>query len=188
MQEIWKDVVGYEGYYQVSNLGRVKSVDRIVIMKNQFCEFEKMRKSKLLKTAKLKSGYMQVGLCKNGIMTNKRIHRLVCESFIENKNNYPIINHKDENKANNNVDNLEWCTHSYNRNYGTTPGKMRNININDPKKSKKVAQIKNGKIIAIFPSAAEVQRTLGYMLSNIKSCCNNKPHHKTAYGYEWKFI
>lgn len=186
--EIWKDVVGYEGYYQVSNLGRVKSVDRIVIIKKNFCEFEKLRKSKLLKPIKSNTGYMRVGLHKNGIYIKKSVHRLVCESFIENKNNHPIINHKDENKENNNVNNLEWCTYSYNRNYGTATKKIKDIETNSPKKSKKVAQIKNGEIIAIFPSVAEVQRSMGYMHSNIISCCNNKPHHNTAYGYEWKYL
>lgn len=109
MIELWEDIKGYEGRYKISNKGRVKS---LINNKGNFRE-------KILKPSKDKDGYLQVGLSKNGIQKTKRIHQLVAKAFIKNPCNYPLINHKDENKSNNNVDNLEWCTVIYNNNYGT---------------------------------------------------------------------
>lgn len=112
MVEIWKDVKGYEGLYQVSNLGRVKS----------FREGTKFGKQKeyILKPWLINSGYHVVMLYKEDRSKRKyQLHRLVAETFIENSENLPCINHKDENKINNNASNLEWCTYSYNNNYGT---------------------------------------------------------------------
>ena len=105
MEEIWKDIQGYEGLYRVSNLGRVKSFHKA--------------KEHILSPGKDKDGYFQVQLYKNGINKMRKVHRLVAQAFISNPNNLPQINHKDENKQNNNVDNLEWCTNEYNHNYGT---------------------------------------------------------------------
>lgn len=109
MEEIWKDIEGYEGLYQVSNLGKVKSLN-----------YNKTAKSELLKLRKNTNGYTRVVLYKNRKAKDYQVHRLVAEAFIPNPNNYPIINHKDENKTNNRVDNLEWCTYLYNNTYGTT--------------------------------------------------------------------
>jgi hypothetical protein len=110
MQEVWKDVEGYEGYYQVSNLGRVKS---LILFK------------KILKPYPDKDGYFQVVLYRNKTRRLKRVHRLVAQAFIPNENNLPIINHKDEDKANPRMDNLEWCTVRYNSSYGNRVEKMR---------------------------------------------------------------
>ena len=119
MREIWKDVKGYEGLYQVSNLGRVKRLRFI----NRHLDF---KQEKILKPYKDGGDYyFVIGLHKNGKKKYKAIHRLVAEAFIPNPNNYPIVNHKDENKENNYVDNLEWCTHKYNSNYGNARTKMR---------------------------------------------------------------
>ena len=106
--EVWKDIAGYEGLYQISNLGRVKSLRN-----------NKMRKEKILKVKKNTTGYLYLSLYKNNVGKNYLLHRLVGEAFIENPNNYPCINHKDENKENNNINNLEWCTYLYNSRYGT---------------------------------------------------------------------
>jgi hypothetical protein len=109
MQETWKDIKNYEGLYQISTLGRIKSFPRKGTYKN----------AKILKPYKDGGNYYYViGLHKNGKRKYKAIHRLVAETFIPNPNNYPLVNHKDENKLNNCVDNLEWCTHKYNSNYG----------------------------------------------------------------------
>ena len=108
MIEIWKDVPGYEGLYQVSNYGRVLSLYRY-----------RKKSQNILKTFTRKTGYIAVTLQKNGKRETKLVHQLVALCFIDNPNNYPIINHKDENPSNNRVDNLEWCTHKYNSNYGT---------------------------------------------------------------------
>ena len=110
-QEVWKDVVGYEGYYEVSNQGRLRSVPHITIN-------NKMRKGILRKPYTNCKGYLCVQLCKDGITKAKPIHRLVAEAFIPNPHGLPIINHKDEDRKNNNADNLEWCDYSYNNNYG----------------------------------------------------------------------
>lgn len=108
--EEWRDIKGYEGIYQVSNLGRVKSLGN-----------GKKRKEKILKQQKTGrwKNYYKVILFKNGIPKTKKIHRLVAEAFIPNPNNYPCVNHKDENPSNNFVENLEWCSYEYNNNYGT---------------------------------------------------------------------
>ena len=99
--EEWKNIIGYEGLYEVSNIGNVRNV----------------RRNTLLKLSK-NQGYIQVHLYKNGIRTGLKVHRLVAEAFIPNADNLPQVNHKDEDKTNNSVDNLEWCDHKYNVNYG----------------------------------------------------------------------
>jgi len=103
--EIWKDIKGYETLYQVSNLGRVKSLPK-------FYQGER-----ILKSRKDRYGYLYIGLIKSKIKKSFKIHRLVAEAFISNPNNYPIVNHKDENKLNNKSKNLEWCTAEYNNMY-----------------------------------------------------------------------
>lgn len=107
-KEIWKDIQGYEGLYQVSNLGNVK---------NKIQPY--LKQEKIYKKFSNSNGYLFVGLRKDKKRKFKYIHRLVAEAFIPNPNNLPQINHKDENKQNNCVNNLEWCTNKYNQNYGT---------------------------------------------------------------------
>ena len=101
--EEWKKIPGYEGLYEVSNMGNVRNV----------------RRNKLLRLSKTNNRYIRVSLCKNGIKTGLTVHRLVAEAFIPNPDNLPEVNHKDEDKTNNRVENLEWCDHKYNMNYGT---------------------------------------------------------------------
>lgn len=130
MKEIeeWKDVPGYLGYYQISNLGRVKSLNRtIVYSPSKFYPNGRVRvlKEKILTPSVDKKGYEFVQLFINGNYRSKKIHRLVAEVFIPNPNNLEQVNHKDENKKNNKVSNLEWCTLIYNINYGT--GKYRKL-------------------------------------------------------------
>ena len=111
-KEIWKDVAGYEGLYKVSNKGNVRSVARKDSIgrkcggrtRKHFCR---------------EGGYPEISLYKDGLRKQKLIHRLVAEAFISNPNDFPEVNHKDENKKNNCVENLEWCTSEYNTNYGT---------------------------------------------------------------------
>lgn len=123
MEEIWKPAKGFEGYYEVSNLGRVRSVDRVVAAKGNS---EKLIKGKLLTLHTNKDGYKRTTLCKENKLFTKFVHRLIAEVFIPNPDNLPQVNHKDEVKSNNCVDNLEWCTAKYNINYGTA--KQRTIN------------------------------------------------------------
>jgi hypothetical protein len=133
---------------------------------------------------KINGGYLFVGLRKDGKRKFRYIHRLVAETFIPNTNNYPCINHKDENIKNNNVNNLEWCTYKYNSNYG-----MRNdnaIKTMTDKVGKKVYQYSlSGELIAKFNSVREIQRKLGYKYSAIIRCCKGKQH--TSYNYIWKY-
>lgn len=173
LNEEWKDIKGYEGLYQVSNYGRIKSLDRIDAKGNR-------RKSALRIQGITKCGYYTVRLCKNGKLKNYLVHRLVAEAFIPNPYNLPCVNHKDENKQNNNVDNLEWCTKEYNNNYGTK------IERQIEKSSKTVFQYSlNGELINEFTSTQDVERKLGYCQPGISRCCNGK--YKTAYGYKWSY-
>lgn len=113
MEEIWKPIEGYEGLYEVSSYGRVKRL-------GGYDRFNRKKVSKILKLSYNNSGYYIVHLWKNGFRKSKLLHRLVAETFIPNIDNLPQVNHKDENKSNNRVDNLEWCTAKYNSNYGTS--------------------------------------------------------------------
>ena len=186
MKEIWKDVKGYEGLYQVSNLGNVKSLDRRVKcgLRNNSIVTKKGK----IKEQKISNKYLIVSLCDGKTQKSKTVHRLVAEAFIPNPNNYPCVNHKDENKFNNCVDNLEWCTHKYNNNYGTRLNKISKALINNPKTSKKVNQYdKNGEFLKQWESAKQVERELGISNAHIGKCCQNKPHYKTSGGYIWKY-
>ena len=121
MTEIWEKVKGFSNY-EVSNMGRVRSLphrDRLGRIKGGYIikpHFDG------------KQCYIHVGLWENGKVIHRNVHRLVAEAFIENPNNYPEVNHKDEDKTNNTVENLEWCTHTYNNNYGTKLGKTKGMN------------------------------------------------------------
>lgn len=116
--EIWKDVKGYEGMYQVSNLGRVRSLDRVyTYQSNSGKSYTRFFKGQMLTQGHV-SKYLQVALCDRKHTRTPFVHRLVAEAFIPNPDNLPQVNHKDENPENNNVDNLEWCSASYNVNYG----------------------------------------------------------------------
>lgn len=115
--EVWKDIPGFEGYYQASTLGNIRSVPRVA-RNNHYVV------GKVLKQCYDRDGYPQVALRKDGVSKTRNVHRLVALTFIPNPNNYPEINHKDEVKTNNNVFNLEWCTTHYNVTYGTRVQRM----------------------------------------------------------------
>ena len=185
MEEIWKDIEGYEGIYQVSNLGRVRSLDREVPNYNAAGYVgTKILRGKILKPCKMaNSGYMEVHLKSNGQGKHGRIHRLVAEAFIPNPDNLPEINHKDEDKTNNRADNLEWCDRQYNINYGT--GKWRRKKFN----ARPVEQLTtDGKVIARYDNASQAARAVGCDPSTINAVCRVKPHCNTAKGYRWKYL
>ena len=116
MKEIWKDIKNFEGLYQVSNLGNVRSLDRISV--NSYGMPRKL-KGHPMKLHLNVYGYLDVGLSNCGAGNIFKVHRLVAEAFIPNPNNLRMVNHKDENKTNNCVDNLEWCNNQYNVNYSS---------------------------------------------------------------------
>lgn len=139
-----------------------------------------IKTSRVLKPRKDKGGYLQVRLYKNGKSKTYRVHRLVAEAFIPNPENLPCVNHKDENKTNNNVENLEWCSVEYNNSYGTRSKRIGKT------MSKTVLQLrKDGSLVRVWPSTIEVQRQLGYGIGNISNCCNGKNH--SAYGFKWSY-
>lgn len=182
MQEIWKDIKGYENLYQVSNYGNVRSLNHFRSTGKGQC----LQKGKILKPGIQNVGYKFVVLSKNGKTKGFRVHRLVAQTFIENPNNYPCINHKDENKLNNNVDNLEWCTIGYNNVYGTKPIKYKKT----IKKvlGKKINQYDlDGNLINSFDCIMDAERFLNKKRAStpIWTCCKGKT--KTAYGYRWEY-
>ena len=213
--EIWKDIEGYEGYYQVSNLGRVRSLDRMIGWRFGVKQF---KKGTLLKPKKTR-GYDCVGLSINRHSSYKRIHRLVAIAFIPNPDNLPQINHKDNNPHNNKADNLEWCDAKYNCNYGdhnkklSEAGKRRfqkpeeyrkliemvRRQNNDPiwKAHQRAAQLNNsnskpvlmlsldGEIQAEFPSQSEAARQTGILAQNIGQCCLGR--QLTAGKHKWRY-
>lgn len=177
--EIWRDIFNYEGCYQVSNFGRVKSLERFTNDGHHILE-------KILSQSFTK-GYLKVGLSKNGKCKTIYVHKLVADAFIPNPNNLPEINHKDENKENNMVDNLERCTYYYNIHYGSAIERGRNKQLNSKKTSKSVVKIgKNNEIIDKYESINEASRQTNINCVNICQCCNKK--RKTAGGYKWAFV
>ena len=181
MDTVWKDVKGYEGYYEVSNTGHVRSVDRYVNCKNGMAK----RKGKMLRETERSKGYLCVRLSRNNEGRVVEIQRIVAIAFLPNPDDLPCVNHKDENKKNNSVENLEWCTYFYNNNYGNRKAKCREKRING-KMSKKIFQYsREGELLNEFPSLAEVHRLYGFDASKISLCARNK--RKSAYGYIWSF-
>ena len=173
--EVWKPVKNYEGLYEVSNFGRVRSLDRYVRLggkqkSNQLV----LKKGKILSERDNGHGYKAVHLTVNQITKDKYVHRLVAQAFLDNPNNLPEVNHKDENKANNCLDNLEWCTSQYNDYYGnhlktnSKPVIMYDLQMN---------------FIDEFKSISEAEKVTG--ARGISAVCNGKRH--TAGGYIWRY-
>lgn len=171
MVEIWKDIEGYFGLYQVSSLGRVKSLN-----------YNRTGKERILKAGKC-NGYLRVVLCKEGEIKNHFVHRLVAIAFLPNPNNYPQINHRDEDKTNNTIQNLQWCSSQYNINYGTRNKRMSESLTNNPKRSKKVLCVETG---VIYISTHQVEREFEFSKGHISKVCTGK--RKTCGGFHWIYI
>lgn len=175
--EIWKFIDGYNNLYMISNLGRIKS-------------FVKYKEGKILKPFICRNGYEGIKLVNNGRRHGYRIHRLVAQYFITNEDsNKTEVNHKDGNKLNNLVDNLEWCTRSYNTQHawdkGLNKGYIHNKN--------PIAMIDKdtNKVLKIFNNVCDACRYLNTKITNrtgILQCCNKKQYRKTAIGYKWSYI
>lgn len=181
-KEIWKPIRGYEGLYEVSNLGRVRSLARTDT--GYRCGRKPTYDKEL--AYYLVRGYYAVVLYKRGKQKHFLVHRLVADAFIPNPNNYPQINHKDENPKNNIVDNLEWCTGKYNVNYGKRKEKwLEHENVKAQKKA--VIQVsKDGNFINEFESMTEAAKCLGLNKRDICACCRGKQSHthKTYWRYK----
>ena len=177
MKEIWKEVIGYEKLYQVSNLGRIRSLDMILPYKRHEKTTIRIRKGKILTPIKTKNGYLRVEMSKNGSHKLNLVHRIVASAFVPNANNFKEINHKDCNKENNRFDNLEWVSSSENKRHAYENKLYKN--------EKSILQIENGIIINEFKSAYEVRRKLGFKPQNIGKVALGK--RKSAYGYQWKY-
>jgi hypothetical protein len=184
MIEIWKDINGYEGLYQVSNLGRVKSLERIVNNNGGI----KIIKEHLLKpTIGSDTGYFYVDLRKNGKRKNCTIHRLVAQAFIPNPNNLPEVDHINRIRIDNRVENLRWADRKLQCKNSDKESIKQKLT-NHPKTSKPVQQYtKNMVFIKEYPSAREASRQTGINSAGIIQCCNGKYGFKTAGGYIWKY-
>lgn len=158
-------IPGYEGRYSIDKVGNVYS------------HYSK----RLLKPKIDKDGYKEVALSRNGKTKYFRVHRLVAITFIPNPNNYPLVNHKDENKANNAINNLEWCTTKYNDNYGS-----RNLKISQTKQTRPVLQIDDrGNTVAQYRGVKEAMKKTGVNRNSIREVIRG--NRKTAGGYVWKY-
>lgn len=177
----WRSVKGYDGRYLVSNTGLI---------------YSKMS-NKVLKPNKMSNGYLSVELFKDGKSKRLLIHRIVAEAFIDNPESLPIVNHKDEDRTNNSVDNLEWCTQKYNANYGNAlEKKKRNRTVSDAvknslllgSKSRQISVLqftKSGEFLKRFNSAVEAGRILKINASHIGETC--KQIRKSAGGFCWQY-
>lgn len=175
--EIWKDILGYEGLYQISNLGNIKSLERKVIKgKGGLYTLPE----KILKQRDNGNGYLTVLLCKNGKYNHLYIHRLAAQAFIPNPDNLPQVNHINEIKTDNRVDNLEYCDTKYNCNYGT-----RTERIVEKQMSRPILCVELNKLFSSIKDAARwFNKENGHC--NIILCLKGKQN--TAYGYHWKYV
>lgn len=183
MELQWKPIKGYEGLYEISNTGLIRTNKKYCIKRNSK---EKINKYKYIKGSPDSNGYIVLTLYKTlGNKKDKKthkLHKLVAEHFLINEHNYHQINHKDENKSNNNVNNLEWCDSKYNNNYGT-----RTKRVSD-KLSKKVCQYDlDGNLIKQWRSLNELKK-YGYNICKISEVCNHKKSRKTSQGYKWEYL
>lgn len=185
--EEWRDVIGYEGLYMVSNLGRVKRLS--YVMKNVSGSYVVPEKLRSIQTNP--QGYSSLVLWKNNKHHVVTVHRLVAMAFIPNPNNYPHINHLDSDRANPKADNLEWCTRSHNMRWAYDTNNMRS-KLNPPRgeehhRSVRVAMIsKSGEQIKTFACISDAAREIGVVVGSISNCINGKS--KSSGGYIWKRI
>lgn len=178
--ECWKPIKGFPAYL-ISNRGRVWSLNR----DEKWGKYYRTRQGRFLIPRLGNQGYLYVGLCKNGRVYTKKIHRLVAENFIPNPYGYEVVNHRDEDRANNDVNNLEWCTTAYNVTYGMAKEKNKKT-FEEHGVSKRVCQYDlQGNLLATYRSLADASRISGVSTGAICWCC--KGYNKQAKGFIWKY-
>ena len=179
MEEKWKPIIETDGIYEISNYGNIRTIDRYA----KVCGGGKrLVKGGLKKPTKCTNGYLelQANIC--GKRKIFLIHRLVAQYFVPNPNNYPEVNHKDENPQNNNADNLEWCTPKYNCNYGTRNKRCMEKVIKKPVKQLSL----DGKCLAVYPMIKEAMIKTGIDETQISRVCKGK--NVTAGGFKWEYV
>lgn len=174
-EEVWKDIPGFP-FYQASNKGRIRSVERI----SRGRKFGKILTAQPLYQNK---PYWGVSIRCDKKIVRIGVHRLVAMAFIPNPHSYPVVNHKDENPSNNHVDNLEWCTQKYNCNYGT---RIARIKANMPQNKAVYQTTMAGLIVAEFPTIQEAARQTGVCAGHICNVC--KGNREFANGYKWRYV
>lgn len=177
MKEEWRAVPGYEGLYEVSNMGRVRSLPRVIVYKDGRSRFDKGRVLSM-------SGGKNYRLVTLG-SRNIPVHRIVAEVFVPNPNNLPIVNHINEARWDNRADNLEWCTQRHNLTCGNVQVKCSKGYLH-LKKEVEQRDI-NGNLLNTFNSMGEAARSVGLSVGNICMCCKEPDRHKTAGGYKWNY-
>lgn len=192
--EEWRDIAGYEDIYQVSNLGRVRSLERLVQQRDG-CKRPYRIPPRVLKPKRRRNGYLCVNLATQGETQTHNIHRLVAQAFVPNPDNLPTVNHRDEDKTNNRADNLEWCSQATNNTYGTRP---RRVRMSQPHRRPVVMIGDDGKAVRTFPTMKDAARfvlclrfcerhDLKTVNNNIRAVCHRYRWRHTAYGYRWQF-
>lgn len=172
MIEIWKDIVGYEGLYQVSNMGGVKSLPKID-------RLGRFHRGVLKSQVDNGNGYLLVNLKHDGVQRMRSVHRLVAEAFIPNDHELPEVNHKDGNKKNNVIDNLEWCTRSENVKHAV------DNTLHDYFGQRKVICVE---LNLVFDSIKDAENWVGVKGSRISNVCQSKRGCKTCGGYHWRYV
>lgn len=187
IEEIWKDIPGYEGMYQASTLGRIRSVDRIVMKRHPSGRMVEGRfKGKVLKLTPTPYGYLCCNVCREGEKPHReQAHRLVAMTFVDGYFEGADVNHIDENKQNNRVENLEWCTRKQNINHGTH--NERATAWMEETKRPVLKLSLSGEVLERFGSVREAARAVNANHDHIAGCCEGRYGHKTCKGYRWRY-
>ena len=182
-----KAVKGYEGYYEVDQFGRVFGLDRTITVVDGERTYEKPIAGRQLKQSMHDKGYKTVSLTKDGQTKQMFVHRIVAEAFLPNPENLPMVNHKDEDKTNNFLENLEWCTAAYNRTYGSAVERHAK-KLRGRESEKRVAVIQrslDGEFMNWHGSIKDAAKSVNGATGAISAAC--KGTRKTAYGYRWEY-
>lgn len=168
----WVNIPGYEGLYEINTLAQIRNAEGKILKQG-------IRREKY-------TCYKVVHLWKDGKYTTKGVHRIMAEAFVPNPNNFPVVNHKDEDGTNNLLSNIEWCDKSYNASYGSSPSKIsKAFKGRASEKRIPVQQLKNGLIVGEYPCAGDAEKATGISMANIRLVCRGK--RKLAGGYAWRY-